>query len=1581
MGRAVFLIVVIALAGVVGSFGAPPAQASRQFLQWSDGSSVTTFGGSQAITIDLGAVDFISDCGGQGVNDAFFPVSDIFVVPSGVTAGSLSDVTGGPNTIIGASDGTFVSETVGFTAPGGSVGPGTYAIVFDECQDGLLDANDAVFDPAFSVDVQIDVPGLPPGEIAAIKARAATAEQRWEDAHEAYEWLFKIAKVVKANKTDIAKTLNKLILETAGKLGTDPKKSALALLAAHSSHYAAIAADPPDADYLQLTGLAARPSLAADADDAIVNDIVGVENAAGREGAVTQALLHALERYQGADAAGNGGWALVHAREIRNYASLLAAEADNTTVELAGTAATLSADPRDFDALASAWETFRSGVIAGGLSAADRQELRNAGLTAAQLTQLQSEIIATDLSATDRATVQSGLAGMQTDNDALAADLTQLASAMGPIIVALESDPLVLHVAPVGDAGGPYAASQNNPILLDGSGSSGATTIASYEWDLDGDGGFDDATGVAPTATFPEAGDLVIGLLVTDSDGNQGVGFASVHVASTNGKPSITSLTPGEDSVTVEVGHGVAFGTAAIDDGPAPIGFAWSLNGSATASGPSYPYTAMAPDLGVNGIELRITDGAGGVTSHEWTLIVINPDGDGDGWRPPADCDDAKASVNPAAPEVAGNGVDDDCDPATADAGGPPPKVYNSITRPDGGSASTGMSASIKLDASGLPVIAYRSASGINVMHCNDVDCAGANESIAAISGFHNDSSLQLDASGRPVVAFDGVSLLHCNDIDCTGADDIPQVNPQFGEFTSFQLDQNGLPVIAFRAASVFGIIGLSLLHCNDANCAGGDDTAEFLVLGATERVSLALDADGHPVIAYIDASSRLRVMHCNDVNCAGGDESDELADGGSVQSGARISLTLDASGFPIVAYAKATGNGFTALGILHCDDANCAPGGDSIQTPASGDRIVSPSLVLDNSGSPVVAYYGQFTGTTKLLKCNDPNCAGGDDSNATVDNTGGANDNGLSVALDAAGRPVIAYLDGQNPGLKVAHCALPDCSTTPLFTRTTDRNVAAFTHAMCGSPTTIDFDGITAGTDVGGTVIGGARFVASGAPLTVVRGADTFTPVSFDSGFVGTHTLIPTSGENVLSPGGVVLGPGSDPNVENDDLTLTFATPVAAVGFDVLWQSADGSSSAVVKVFDSEAHLLFTETVPSTQLGGTGSGSPGGRDFWGVLANDAVITRVVVDETDADGSNPDSNIGYDTLRFSSEPCVYDIPAPTGPPCAAPPIAPPYILPFHYLKKADSPFLASINDGTTFFDDFEDGTIDLPGIGLPGATVTTRGGALTDSVDGDDGILDGSGINGRNIFSGNITITFDAAVLGGFPDHVGVVWTDGGQGAATDIEAFDAFGASFGVQRFFFADGFITGETAEDCFVGVVYPAGISALRIQNLAGGLELDHLQYGLAGASPPAQTATATATETPPPTATETATATATETPPPTATATATETSTETPPPTATATATETSTETPPPTATATATETSTETPTATATATEASTETPPASATASETPTPTAPRGPRHPPSRRLRHARLVQQRPIRRRRRRRRQPRRRHERGS
>ena len=179
-----------------------------------------------------------------------------------------------------------------------------------------------------------------------------------------------------------------------------------------------------------------------------------------------------------------------------------------------------------------------------------------------------------------------------------------------------------------------------------------------------------------------------------------------------------------------------------------------------------------------------------------------------------------------------------------------------------------------------------------------------------------------------------------------------------------------------------------------------------------------------------------------------------------------------------------------------------------------------------------------------------------------------------------------------------------------------------------------------------------------------------------------------------------------------------------------------------------------------------------------------------------------------------------------------------FVGPTPYLSFADSPFTG----GFAYFhlENFEDGALNSPGLSSPIGVVASPN-ALTDSVDGDDGAIDGSGAAGRSWFSSASTSTFsfafDGVALGTFPTHAGVVWTDVGQSTpvtgvtAVTLEAFGPGGASLGtLGPFTLGDGQASGGTAEDRFFGAIDEGGISRISM-TVVGSVdwEVDHVQYG--------------------------------------------------------------------------------------------------------------------------------------------------------
>lgn len=180
-----------------------------------------------------------------------------------------------------------------------------------------------------------------------------------------------------------------------------------------------------------------------------------------------------------------------------------------------------------------------------------------------------------------------------------------------------------------------------------------------------------------------------------------------------------------------------------------------------------------------------------------------------------------------------------------------------------------------------------------------------------------------------------------------------------------------------------------------------------------------------------------------------------------------------------------------------------------------------------------------------------------------------------------------------------------------------------------------------------------------------------------------------------------------------------------------------------------------------------------------------------------------------------------------------------FVGPLPYLCLGDSPFDTTDLGVTFFLEDVEDGLVNAPGLSTVGASPAGPGG-ITDSVDCDDGMIDGLGQMGRSLFGSGatgITALFDAGALGGLPTAAGMVWTDGGATNTVTFEAFDQNGVSLGtIVATDIGDGQFTSGTAEDRFFGVYHADGISKIHMKLVpfggGTGIEVDHIQYGIAG-----------------------------------------------------------------------------------------------------------------------------------------------------
>lgn len=639
----------------------PAAAAGADALSFGEEASATV-GANAVVRID-GRLTYETRCAAPGFPDFVYPATDVYLVTEAPAAGAtLTDAAGGPPNTIIATASMFIGEIIAITSPSGSLDEGTYSVVYDTCQDGRFDA---AVDTVFADVLTVRLPAvLPSASMAIVDLKGAAEEEAysWTRARALFATIEKVKDIpdlVACMMTPDPDCITAIVLgEATGgfALTAGVSDSFKQLLVSQAKHYAAIAADPPDPQFRQVTAIAPVPA-PVDGDGQALDDAMAATLVplAG-ESALAEALLHAIERYQGAQAAGDAEWALTHARQAADLSAALAVQTAASTDALTGLRAAVEAAPADVDAAYAAVRTYVARVRMEGFTPDERRQLTALGLSPAQIGARETATRnAYPVPPITRAGIGAQLDELIDAHMATAGTLETATAAFADLAADLDAQPAVPDVSPTADAGGPYTGS--GPIALDGSGSTtpDGSTLTAFDWDLDADGAFDDATGATPSVTLPGSGAHVVGLRVTNSLDRQAVGYTTVSVDP--GTPSaLPAGTPAARNVVLTVGTGQDFTVAAGDA-------TWLVDGAEVGSGPAFRYEAVAGGVGRHVVEARMGD-----VARRWDLTVVDVDGDSDGWTVTSDCRDDDAAVSPGTFELLGNEIDDDCDAGTPDA-------------------------------------------------------------------------------------------------------------------------------------------------------------------------------------------------------------------------------------------------------------------------------------------------------------------------------------------------------------------------------------------------------------------------------------------------------------------------------------------------------------------------------------------------------------------------------------------------------------------------------------------------------------------------------------------------------------------------------------------------------------------------------------------------------------------------------------------------------------------------------------------------------------------------------------------------
>lgn len=380
----------------------------------------------------------------------------------------------------------------------------------------------------------------------------------------------------------------------------------------------------------------------------------------------------------------------------------------------------------------------------------------------------------------------------------------------------------------------------------------------------------------------------------------------------------------------------------------------------------------------------------------------------------------------------------------------------NTIASPDT-TGTVGQYTSVTVDSHNFPVVTYYDATAgvLKVLHCGNAACTSGNSIVKPdLSGSNGvQSSVKLNASGNPVVAYfnftnTALKVLTCGNATCTAGNTMatPDTGGDVGRYPSLQLDVNGLPAVSYLDLTNGK---LKVLRCGNATCTSANTLSTISSSGVGGYYSsLALDVGNKPVVSYWNRTdSKLNVLRCSDTTCSVGNTITVPDVSASV--GLYTSLKLDASSNPVISYYDA---GQGDLKLLHCGSTTC--GINSVNIPDTADKVGRYSAIkLDSLGNPVVSYWDEANGDLKVLHCGDSVCSTNNllSSAYTPGNTGWD----TSLAIDAAGNPVISFYDFSAGTMKVLHCNSSDCSgaNAPVAPDVFSRRMTSVALDAAGNP------------------------------------------------------------------------------------------------------------------------------------------------------------------------------------------------------------------------------------------------------------------------------------------------------------------------------------------------------------------------------------------------------------------------------------------------------------------------------------------------------------------------------------------------
>lgn len=282
-------------------------------------------------------------------------------------------------------------------------------------------------------------------------------------------------------------------------------------------------------------------------------------------------------------------------------------------------------------------------------------------------------------------------------------------------------------------------------------------------------------------------------------------------------------------------------------------------------------------------------------------------------------------------------------------------------------------------------------------------------------------SSLAVPADGLPVISYyDGntqnLRVAKCQNLSC-GFSSLRSLSVA-GLSASLALGSDQLPVISSRSG-----VAVSVSKCADPSCSSATSTTIDSV--SADSTSIAVAADGMPVVGYSTSAGALKVARCANAACTGTPTITTVLANGNAQHAV---LALGTDGLPLLVYSDLGG----VYRVLKCSMANCS-GATTLSALDGGTQGITAAIAVGNDGLPVISFWGGSQ--LRVAKCANAACSGGS-TVTVVDNLSSSNGLLSAITLDAGGIPIISYGDNTSANaVKVARCANAACTGAATIT------------------------------------------------------------------------------------------------------------------------------------------------------------------------------------------------------------------------------------------------------------------------------------------------------------------------------------------------------------------------------------------------------------------------------------------------------------------------------------------------------------------------------------------------------------------